>query len=60
MTHVSVDARLESVVHELEELRDEADYDGEYAIGDKIDESLSALTAAARAAHQYTSGILVV
>jgi len=60
MTHVSVDARLESVVNELEELRDEADYDGEYAIGDKIDESLSALTAAARAAHQYTSGILVV
>lgn len=60
MTHESVDVRLASVVHELEELRNEADYDGEYAIGDKIDESLSALTSASRAAHQYTSGILVV
>ena len=60
MAHESVDARLATVVHELEELRDEADYDGEYAIGDKIDESLSALTAASRAAHQYSSGILLV
>ena len=60
MPHVSVDDRLAHVVHELEELRDEADFDGEYAVGDKIDESLSALTAASRAAHQYTSGILLV
>ncbi len=59
MAHVSVDERLAAVVHELEELREDADYEGEYAIGDKIDESRAALLSAARAAHQYTSGALV-
>jgi hypothetical protein len=60
MPHASVDDRLAHVVHELEELRDEVDYDGEYAVGDKIDEGLHSLTAAAQAAHQYMSGILLI